>query len=213
MIEVINLIQTDAVHTTKAVWEEVCTFLSTRPGYIAGQLLETFETVHPQGDYKLTGYTLWESDAAWKEARQAAKNDERLTSLLAGDSAKFNCFETTLEDGPGYEAGGPGDENLVLIDLFFIDPQRLDDFVAVYKKANILMRDKPGYISASLFCTLDESNPIKFVNIAEWSSTDAFRGSLSPQFLAIIEPYKNDCALYLAKKSTFVSVSRLEKAI
>jgi heme-degrading monooxygenase HmoA len=213
MIQVINLIQTDDLSTTKAVWGEVCAFLSTRPGFISGQLLETFETFHPQGDYKLTGYTLWESDIAWKQARQAAKDEERLTKLLSADPAKFNCFETTLEDGPGYEAGGPGDENLVLIDLFFIDPQRLDDFITVYKDANVVMRDKPGYVSASLYRTLDANNPIKFVNIAEWVSTDAFRSSLSPEFLAIIDAYKRDCALYLTKKSIFVTVPSLEKAV
>ncbi|MDW7631863.1 antibiotic biosynthesis monooxygenase family protein [Azospirillum brasilense] len=77
-VQVIDLIETESLDDAEAMWRAVCGFLATQPGFLSGELLNTFQSIHPKGDYKFTSCCQWESDAAWQAARQAARENPEL---------------------------------------------------------------------------------------------------------------------------------------
>jgi len=201
MIQVIDLIETNDVEATKTLWRQVGLFLAEQPGYVSGTLLETFETVHPTADYKLTSFCQWETDEDWQRARSAAKANPVLSKLLAESEAKFTAFKGVLHDGHDTSEGTQGHQNMVLVDVIQLSNERMDGYAAMWQNAKNFMKDKHGYVAANLYRTVDEDNPIKFINMPEWISPDLFTGSLkTPEFFSIVDEYKEDFALYLSKK-------------
>ena len=205
MIQVIDLIETDSLHEAKAMWQAVCQFLATQPGFVSGELLETFQVIHPQGDCKLTSYCQWESDAAWQAARQAARENPALAEMLRNSKAVFTAFKGELTGGCGYQGDAHAPGNMVLVDVIRLDETRMAGYASMWEQANAHMRAKPGCVGASLYRTLDTGNPIKFINLAEWESSDSFFAALDDTFMEIVDGYKNDFSLYLSSKQTQVS--------
>src|SRR5208337_3565092 len=141
MIQVIDLIETDSLSETKDVWNEVSAFLGKQPGFSAGELFETFDAVHPCGDFKLTSFCCWAAEAGWRKARQAAKDDQRLAGVLRRSAAKFTSLITTLDRGDAYEAGSAGG-HMVLIDVVSLDQPRMAAYAAMWTSAHKFMQNK-----------------------------------------------------------------------
>jgi len=201
MIQVIDLIETDSLSETKDVWNEVSAFLGKQPGFSAGELFETFDAVHPCGDFKLTSFCCWAAEAGWRKARQAAKDDQRLVGVLRRSAAKFTSLITTLDRGDPYEAGSAG-SHMVLIDVVSLDQPRMAAYAAMWTSAHKFMQNKNGFVSAGLYRVSDADSKIKFINIAVWRSADVFYAALNtPEFHQIIAEFRNDFALYLSKSA------------
>ncbi len=206
MIQVIDLIETESLDDAEAVWRAVCEVLAAQPGFVSGELLNTFQSIHPKGDYKLTSYCQWESDAAWQAARQAAREHPELAGRLRSRKAVFTPFKAELADGCGYQGSRRALGNMVLVDVIRLDEARMAGYAAMWARANAYMRAKPGCVGASLYRTLDLGNPIKFINLAEWESTEVFFAALdTPEFMAIIDQYRDDFSLYLSHKRVQVA--------
>ncbi|ALJ38867.1 antibiotic biosynthesis monooxygenase [Azospirillum brasilense] len=212
-VQVIDLIETESLDDAEAMWRAVCGFLATQPGFLSGELLNTFQSIHPKGDYKFTSCCQWESDAAWQAARQAARENPELALRLRSRKAVFTAFKAELADGCGYQGSRGALDTMVLVDVIRLDEAQMAGYAAMWGCANAYMRTKPGYVGASLYRTLDLGNPIKFINLAEWESTEVFFAALdTPEFMAIIGPYKDDFSLYLSSKRTQVASAALAEA-
>jgi heme-degrading monooxygenase HmoA len=205
MVQVIDLIKTGDINATRSGWEEVCRFLSMQPGFVAGELLETFKTVHPRAGYELISFCQWQSEEAWQAARRLVREDARLAQTLAATPAKFVGFKGSLCAGAGYdvEAGSAG--SMVLFDLVYLDEPRMDGYVQMWTRAKAFMRKHAAYQSASLYRTNDTANAIKYINVAQWRTSEEFFNALNtPEFLAILGEYADDFSLYLSKSALCV---------
>lgn len=201
MLQVIDLIETQNAAAAQAVWQEVCNFLAAQPGFMGGQLLETVSSLHPQGDYQYTSVCYWQDDAQWQRARMAAKDDAHLKRVLALTNVKFHGFKGVQVDGTGYDIDTGIDDHMVLVDVIALAPERMDGYAAMWTHALRYMESKDGYVGATLHRTVEVDKAVKFINIAEWRSTEQFFAALNtPMFLAIIDDYKQDFALYLSRK-------------
>lgn len=209
MIFVMDLIKTDDIAETARHWETVCRFFARQPGYVSGRLLETIQTLHPTEDYKLTSVCCWTDDAAWQAARQAARTAPELAQVLPRLAGKFTAFKGTLDQGSAYnpakDGGHAHGDQMVLVDVIYLDENRMEAYAEMWRKANLYMTPKPGYIGACLHVTTDPASPVKYINLAEWQSREIFFQSLdTPEFMEIIADFKNDFALYLSKVRTTV---------
>ncbi|OCB01831.1 hypothetical protein BBC27_01885 [Acidithiobacillus ferrivorans] len=207
MIFVIDLIKTVNAPETARDWEEVCRFFSRQPGFVSGRLLETIQTLHPKEDYKLTSVCCWETDNAWQAARQAAKNDAGLTNVLPKLAGKFSAFKGIIDHGSDYNPAKDGvadhGDQMVLVDVIYLTEGRMKAYAEMWHSANLYMSNRPGYIGACLHVTTNaenDSNKIKYINLAEWESKEIFFASVdTPEFIEIIKDFKNDFSLYLSK--------------
>lgn len=201
MITVFDLIETSDVERAKLSWEEVGCFLSEQPGFIEVSLLETFETVHPQGDYKLTSVGRWESQEAFESARALVRQNPRLAGVLANTPITFTPFIGEMNDGHSTAEGIVGHDHMILIDVIRVETERREGYAAMWRQAKNYMKDKDGYVSAHLYQSLDKDSPIQFINMPEWNSPVHFTGALkTPEFFAIVDDYKENFALYLSRK-------------
>jgi len=202
MIHVIDLIETDEPIKTKAVWTHVCGFFSKQPGFIAGQLLSAFETIHPVKPYRYTSFCQWESDEHWQRARVAAKEDDFISKVLKDFPAKFTAVNADLDQGQGHDVRRATPEMMTLVDLIYVDPEETDSYARMWGDARSFMQDKSGFVDANLYRVFDEKNPVKFVNIAVWQSTQKFYDALNtPEFMEIISDFKDNFSLYLTRVS------------
>jgi heme-degrading monooxygenase HmoA len=216
MLQVIDLIETENVNAARAVWQDMCRFFSMQPGFVAGELFETFTTVQPRADFRLTSFCQWESDQAWQAARRLAREDADLAKLLTAMPAKFIGFKGTLCAGVGYDVESGSAGSMVLVDLVYLDEARMAGYVQMWSRAKAFMRSHAAYLGASLYRTNDTANAIKYINVAQWRTPEEFFSALNtPEFIRLLGEYADDFSLYLSKTSMCVlarpsAVARVE---
>lgn len=202
MIHVIDLIETDEPIKTKAVWKHVCGFLSKQPGFVAGQLLNTVEAIHPMKPYRYTSFCQWESDEHWRRARSAAKEDIFISKVLKDFPAKLTAVQADLDQGHGHDVRRSTTEMMTLVDVIYVDPEQRDSYARMWSDARSYMEDKSGFVDANLYRVFDDANPVKFVNIAVWQNTQMFFDALNtPEFMEIISDFRENFSLYLSRVS------------
>ncbi len=206
MIYIFDLITTPEVENTIKLWRSIGKLLSANKGFLGGQLLETQQSIHPRKDYKLSSFCIWENNDDWQNARAKVKQNTEVIKLLGSNESKFHPFYAELIAGKGFHCKQPKDE-MILIDIVYLPPERMDGYINMWNKAKAYMEHKSGYINASLYKTIDSSNEMKFINIAEWQSFDVFDTALNnEEFIAILGEYKNDFALYISKRKHLLNI-------
>ncbi|KZN34634.1 hypothetical protein N474_19705 [Pseudoalteromonas luteoviolacea CPMOR-2] len=203
MIQVIDLIETEDKKQTRLLWETVSKELSKHSGFIAANLYETFESIHPTADYQLTSFTQWKDQESWLNARSAVKSNAEIKALLEQSNAKFTAFTSELRssDARHDELNTIGHQNMVLVDVVSVEPERMDAYASMWNNAKDFMKDKNGYVSAHLYQTVDPSSEIKFINMPEWKSAELFSTSLkTEEFFKIVDDFKDNFSLYLSNK-------------
>ncbi len=87
--------------------------------------------------------------------------------------------------------------SVVLINLFEVPPESDEAFLAGWERARDFMRGRDGYIGTSLHRSLEPDARFRFVNVARWTSPDAFRAAISdPGFPGRAAPFPSHPALY-----------------
>ena len=77
---------------------------------------------------------------------------------------------------------------VILINVFTLDPQDEDGFLAVWQDDAAFMKRQPGFISTQLHRAIGDSPT--YLNYAVWDSTAAFRAAFThPDFLAKLSAY------------------------
>jgi quinol monooxygenase YgiN len=70
-----------------------------------------------------------------------------------------------------------GDSSIVLINTFFVAPERADELMKLLVEAtDTAMRHQPGFISANFHVSLDKK---RIVNYAQWRSKEDFEAMQS----------------------------------
>ncbi|HYB36561.1 MAG TPA: antibiotic biosynthesis monooxygenase family protein [Mycobacterium sp.] len=69
---------------------------------------------------------------------------------------------TTYDEGP-----------ITLINVFEVEPEKLDAFIASWRERAELMSRQPGFRSLRLHRALSPDSRFQAVNVAQWESADA----------------------------------------
>ncbi|MBB4285697.1 antibiotic biosynthesis monooxygenase family protein [Roseospira goensis] len=205
MMMVIDFLETEDRTRAKETWCAVSGFLSQRPGFRDGQLVETFQTVQARADYALASICQWDSEADWDAARAAAKATPAVTTVLGGSGTRFTSLKTELVDGRPYvyQTASP---HLVLLDVIYLQPGQADAYAAMWHEAADFMGTQPGFVNASLFRNRNTDDAIAFVNIAEWDSPRPFFDAVhTDRFNEIVAPFKEDFSLFLTTRTAYRS--------
>lgn len=73
-------------------------------------------------------------------------------------------------------------EPLVLINLFSMPVELVDDFVAGWEASIAGAKDAPGFRGTRLHRSLDPDAPYPVVNVARWDSADDWRAAFEAHF-------------------------------
>jgi heme-degrading monooxygenase HmoA len=78
---------------------------------------------------------------------------------------------------------------IVLLNVFTIEPDAVDEYLASWKKDAEWMQKQPGYISTQLHRAVGK--PTMFVNYAVWESVAHFRAAFEhPEFKESMKSYQ-----------------------
>lgn len=88
--------------------------------------------------------------------------------------------------------------SVTLINLFEVDPDQDEQFIAGWQAARDQLSRHPGYLDTTLHRAINDEVDFRFVNVAHWASADAFQAAISgPAFRAAARlPYRGNPALY-----------------
>ena len=88
--------------------------------------------------------------------------------------------------------------SVTLINLFEVEPDQDERFIAGWQAAREQLSRRPGYLDTTLHRALNDDVDFRFVNVSHWASADAFQAAITdPAFRATARlPYPAHPALY-----------------
>ena len=81
-----------------------------------------------------------------------------------------------------------GEKTVVLINSFVVPVPMEDAFLQWWRLSRPFFAAQPGFVSAKLHRSLDEHERYRFVNVAEWRSSEAYRAALASLWSAVPRP-------------------------
>lgn len=78
--------------------------------------------------------------------------------------------------------------SVVLIATFVVPASMEDGFLQWWRVLKPYFAAQPGFVSARLHRSLDQNQQYRFINIAEWRSSDAYRQALSSMWSTVPKP-------------------------
>lgn len=200
MVMVIDFIETESKSEAAGVWKAVGGFLASGHGYIDGHLLEVFDAMHPRIVCPLISVTKWRDARSWHNVRNTAKADSGVRRALESTQIKFNSLTAEFVMGQEFEFSDDV-SRMILFDVIYVAADRAEAYTEMWALAAEFMGKQPGFYNASLYKNVDASGAIRFVNIAEWQTTDRFFQAVNaPEFLGIVDDFRNDFALHLSHR-------------
>jgi heme-degrading monooxygenase HmoA len=90
---------------------------------------------------------------------------------------------------------------VTLVNCFDVPAGREEEFFTLWQEVNAYMRTKPGYLGHRMHKALSADASFRFVNVAQWASTDHFRAAHDDGFGALVSkpawaPFKSQPGLY-----------------
>src|SRR5690349_21565819 len=90
---------------------------------------------------------------------------------------------------------------VTLVNCFDIPAGREDEFFALWQEVNAYMRQKPGYLGHRLHRAVAGDAAFRFVNVAQWASTEQFTAAHDEGFRALVSqpawaPFRSTPGLY-----------------
>jgi heme oxygenase (mycobilin-producing) len=76
--------------------------------------------------------------------------------------------------------------SVILVNCFEVPAGRESEFFSLWEQVNTYMRGKPGYLQHKLHRSLAPDAPYRFVNVAEWASTEDFQAAHDAGFQALV---------------------------
>ncbi|MBX2856879.1 MAG: antibiotic biosynthesis monooxygenase [Rhodobacteraceae bacterium] len=126
-----------------------------------------------------------------KRAAQARVNDAAATGLkLVQPSASSSATgdATAMTAPPSEPAPQPKPANVVLINTFVVPIAMEESFLSWWRLMKPAFASQRGFVSAKLHRSLDQNERYRFINIAEWESTEAYRRALTGLWSSVPKP-------------------------
>ena len=68
-------------------------------------------------------------------------------------------------------------KNTVLINTFTVPADKLEETIVYWEQARDFLKEQPGYVSTKLHQSLSPDAKYLLVNVAEWTSPEAFKAA------------------------------------
>ena len=95
---------------------------------------------------------------------------------------------TAMTAPPSDPAPQPKPANVVLINTFVVPIAMEEAFLNWWRLMKPAFAAQPGFVSAKLHRSLDQNERYRFINIAEWESTEAYRRALTGMWSSVPKP-------------------------
>jgi heme-degrading monooxygenase HmoA len=146
-----------------AGWERARTFLASRDGYVDASL---HRSLTPEADYRFVNVAPFRSVDEWEAAISSPDFPGRDMRFAAHPS----LYEVIRED-PAPAGAEPG---AVLINAFEVSAADDERFLEGWEHMRDALRDHRGYLGTRLHRSLYDGADFRFVNVAPWSTAQAF---------------------------------------
>ena len=88
--------------------------------------------------------------------------------------------------------------SITLINAFTVPPRESEHFLSRWKENARIMTHQPGFIGARLHRSISDDAALRFVNVAEWESEDAFNtATANPVWLSSVKVMLDDPDLHI----------------
>lgn len=171
-----------------ASWERARDFLAGQDGYLTTEL---HRGLRPDAGFRFVNVAAWQSAAAF----QTAINQPGFPGRELPFPSHPSLYQVVREDPP--PADDPG--GVVLINAFEVPVDGDETFLASWERTRGVLREQPGYLATRLHRSLSPEAAFRFVNIARYTSPQAFRAAIGqPGFreAAAAIPYRAHPGLY-----------------
>ncbi|MFI6601590.1 antibiotic biosynthesis monooxygenase family protein [Nonomuraea sp. NPDC050536] len=92
-------------------------------------------------------------------------------------------------------------DSITLINAFSVPPAESDRFLLRWKEHASIMTRQPGFIRAWLHRAISDDAELRFVNVAEWASAEAFEAALgNPVWQASVQVMLEDPELHITPR-------------
>lgn len=125
-------------------------------------------------------------------AASPAASTAASTAASATAIAPFSAQPMAWSQGAGYSSKGPDPKmpptadpkssdksSVVLINTFVVPVAMEEAFLGWWRMLKPAFAAQPGFIRANLHRSLDQNERYRFINIAEWESSEAYQRALS----------------------------------
>ena len=75
---------------------------------------------------------------------------------------------------------------VTFVNSFTVPAGSEDHFLQLWESVNVYMAAKPGYVDHTLHRSVDPAAPFRFLNIAHWDSSEAWRAAHDAGFRAMV---------------------------
>lgn len=170
-----------------AAWSRARDLLAAQPGYGGASL---HRALAPDARFRYVNLGHWQSVEHFRAATQ--------TAGIRADTFPFPAHPGLYQAVTSEQRLTNGHSSSVtLINLFEVEPEQDEHFIAGWQAACDQLSRCPGYCDTTLHRAIGDVG-FRFVNVAHWASADAFQAAISdPAFRAAARlPYPANPALY-----------------
>jgi len=171
-----------------AAWSRARDRLAPQPGYGGATL---HRALAPDARFRYINLGHWQTLDHFRSATQ--------TAGIRADAFPFPAHPGLYQVVTSEQRLSNGNSSSVtLINLFDVEPDQDEQFIADWQAARDQLSRRPGYLDTTLHRSIKPDVDFRFVNVAHWASADAFQAAISdPAFAAAARlPYPAYPALY-----------------
>ena len=171
-----------------AAWSRARDLLAPQPGF-GGAILH--RALAPDARFRYVNLGHWQTLDHFRAATE--------TAGIRPGNFPFRAHPGLYQVASSEQRLSNGNSSSVtLIDLFEVEPDQDEQFIAGWQAAREQLSRRPGYLDTTLHRAVDDDVDFRFVNVAHWASADAFQAAIThPAFRAAARlPYPASPALY-----------------
>ena len=171
-----------------AAWSRARDLLAPQPGYGGATL---HRALAPDARFRYVNLGHWHTLGHFRSATQ--------TAGICADAFPFPAHPGLYQVVTSEQRLSNGNSSSVtLINLFEVEPDQDEQFIAGWQAARDQLSRRPGYLDTTLHRAINPDVDFRFVNVAHWASADAFQTAITdPAFRAAARlPYPANPALY-----------------
>jgi heme-degrading monooxygenase HmoA len=171
-----------------AAWSRARDLLAPQPGYGGATL---HGALAPDARFRYVNLGHWQTLDHFRAATE--------TAGIRADNFPFPAHPGLYQVVTSEQRLSNGTSSSVtLINLFEVEPDEDEQFIAGWQAAREQLNRRPGYLDTTLHRAIQPDVDFRFVNVAHWASADAFQAAITNRaFRAVAHlPYPGNPSLY-----------------
>lgn len=172
-----------------AAWSRARDLLAPQPGYGGATL---HRSLTPDARFRYVNLGHWQTLDHFRSAIETAD--------IRADAFPFPAHPGLYQAVSSEQrlSNGNSSSSVTLINLFEVEPDQDEQFIAGWQAARDQLSRRPGYLDTTLHRAIKPDVDFRFVNVAHCASADAFQAAITdPAFRAAARrPYPANPTLY-----------------